>query len=289
MFKYVLVPATGSDTDASVFSAALTVVRQSNGHLTFLHMRADVQQTLLATLSMDVCGGGVAYDQILQSLEQEVTARQRKAELAIHSFCERAALSISNDCSINHATAELRTETGDGSMCFAEHGRTADLLVVGRSRYGETIDMGMLQACLMTSGRPMLISPPKAPTSLSGTVAIAWKNRPEAAKAVAAASSFVDRADRVIILSVDEGAATDEQSCDKLRYALSWRNPNTTVQRLQQDGRPPVEILLAAAGAANADLLAMGGYGHSRLREVIFGGFTRHVLSGADLPILMVH
>ena len=96
-------------------------------------------------------------------------------------------------------------------------------------------------------------------------------------------------ADRVVILSVVEDGETEELSCERLRYALSWHNPNTTLQRLKQDGRPSVEVLLAAAGAAGADVLVMGGYGHSRVREVIFGGFTRHVLSGADLPILMAH
>jgi len=50
-----------------------------------------------------------------------------------------------------------------------------------------------------------------------------------------------------------------------------------------------IETLLSAADAAQADVLVMGGYGHSRVREVIFGGFTRHVLKGADLPILMAH
>jgi nucleotide-binding universal stress UspA family protein len=54
-------------------------------------------------------------------------------------------------------------------------------------------------------------------------------------------------------------------------------------------GRPPVEALLAAAHAVNADMLVMGGYGHSRTREIIFGGFTRRILSHADLPVLMAH
>ena len=78
-------------------------------------------------------------------------------------------------------------------------------------------------------------------------------------------------------------------SCERLRYALSWHNPKTTLQRLKQDERPAVETMLAAAGAVEADVLVMGGYGHSRVREVIFGGFTRRVLTGADLPILMAH
>ena len=96
-------------------------------------------------------------------------------------------------------------------------------------------------------------------------------------------------ADRVVIFSVDEGAQTDEQYSERLRYTLSWHNPHTTVQRLKQDGQLPVETLLTAAAAAQADMLVMGGYGHGRMREIIFGGFTRHVLLGAGLPILMAH
>ena len=93
----------------------------------------------------------------------------------------------------------------------------------------------------------------------------------------------------MIILSVIEDARADERSCERLRHALSWQNPRTSVQCLRHDERPAVDTLLAAAGAANADLLVMGGYGHSRVREVMFGGFTRRVLSHADLPVLMAH
>jgi nucleotide-binding universal stress UspA family protein len=61
------------------------------------------------------------------------------------------------------------------------------------------------------------------------------------------------------------------------------------VQCLKPDGRSPVETLLAAAHSANADMLVMGGYSHSRTREIMFGGFTRRILSNADLPVLMAH
>ena len=96
-------------------------------------------------------------------------------------------------------------------------------------------------------------------------------------------------AGQVIILSVIEEVGADERSCERLRHTLAWHNRKTSVQCLQHADRPAVETLLAAAAAANADLLVMGGYGHSRLREVIFGGFTRHVLAHADLPVLMTH
>jgi nucleotide-binding universal stress UspA family protein len=149
--------------------------------------------------------------------------------------------------------------------------------------------MDILEAALMASGRPVLIAPARPPTRLSGMIAIAWKDRPEAARAVAAALPFIERADRVVILSVDEGAETDGESCERLRHALAWHNTNTIVQRMKPAGRPAAETLLEAAVAAGADMLVMGGYGHSRTREVIFGGFTRHVLTDASLPILMAH
>ena len=288
MFKYILVPATGADTDAVVFSTALAVARLSGSHLEFLHVRLDAQRALTAMATADM-GGGVGFDGLLELLEQDAAARQKKAELAFRDFCEREKLSVSSDLSTYLPSAEWRMEVGDEPAWLAEHGRTADLLVVGRAREGEPVAMDVLEACLMATGRPVLIATDVAPRHLSGTVAIAWKNKSEAARAVAAARPFVEMADKVVVLSVDEGGETDEVSCERLRYALSWHNPATTVQRLMRDGRAPAETLLAAARAAGADLLVMGGYGHSRMREVIFGGFTRHMLSGADLPILMVH
>jgi nucleotide-binding universal stress UspA family protein len=288
VLKFILVPATGADSDAPVFATALAAARLLGSHLEFLHVRTDVQQALIAMAAADT-GGGVAYGEVLASLEQDAAGRQKKAELAFHEFCEREKLAISTDLTTYLPSAEWRMEVGDEPAWLAQYGRAADLLVVGRAREGEPVAMNVLEACLIATGRPMLIAPARAPARLSGTVAIAWKNRPEAARAVEAARPFVEIADKVVILSVAEDGQTEEPSCERLRYALSWHNPNTTVQRLKQDGRPSVEILLGAAGAAGADLLVMGGYGHSRVREVIFGGFTRHVLSDAQLPILMAH
>jgi nucleotide-binding universal stress UspA family protein len=73
------------------------------------------------------------------------------------------------------------------------------------------------------------------------------------------------------------------------RQPTALHNTNISVCHLKQDDRPPVEALLNAVAGTNADLLVMGGYGHGRLREVIFGGFARRVLNGASLPILMAH
>ena len=288
MSRYVLVPATGADTDEPVFATALTLARLLPAHLEFLHVRVDVQATLTAMASADT-GGGIDFGRILETLEQEVASRQKKAELAFRDFCERERLLVSAELSAALPSAEWRMETGDGPTWLAAHGRAADLVVVGRARDGEAVAMDVLEAALMTTGRPVLIAPAKPRRELSGIVAIAWKDRPDAARAVAAAQPILKMADQVVILSVVEDARTDEQSCERLRHALAWHNPRTRVQCLTQGDRPAVDTMLAAAAAVSADLLVMGGYGHSRLREVMLGGFTRRVLSHADLPVLMAH
>jgi nucleotide-binding universal stress UspA family protein len=288
MSRYILVPSTGATTDEPVFAAALMVARLLPAHLEFLHVRVDVQATLTAMASADT-GGGIGYGEILETLEQEVASRQKKAETAFRDFCERERVPVTADPTTTLPSAEWRMETGDEPAWLAEHGRAADLVVIGREREGEPVAMDILEAALMETGRPVLIAPPQAKRELSGVVAIAWKNRPEAARAVAAAQPFLRMADQIIIFSVIEDAHTDEQSCDRLRHALSWRNPQTTVRCLSHGDHPPVDTLLTAAAAVKADMLVMGGYGHSRVREVIFGGFTRRVLSHADMPVLMTH
>ena len=196
MSRYVLVPATGADSDEPVFATALTVARLLPAHLEFLHVRLDVQETLTAMASADA-GGGIGFGQLLETMAQEVASRQKKAELAFRDFCERERLLVSAEPSAALPSAEWRMETGDEPTWLAAHGRAADLVVIGRPHDGEAVAMGLLEAALMTTGRPVLIAPAKARTERSGIVAIAWKDRPEAARAVAAAQPFLRTAEQV--------------------------------------------------------------------------------------------
>ena len=207
----------------------------------------------------------------------------------MHSFCAGEKIAMSTTASDGAPTAEWRVETGEEPHWLAIHGRIADLLVLGRVRDDKSVPMDVLDAALMETGRPLLIVPPHPPAQIGQTVAIAWKDTAEAASAVAAALPLLARARRVVILSVTEDPRADPASCERLRQALIWHNLATTVQHLAAEGREPADALLKTAAAIGADLLVMGGYGHSRMREVVFGGFTRRVLQAADLPVLMAH
>lgn len=121
------------------------------------------------------------------------------------------------------------------------------------------------------------------------TLLIAWKDTPEAARAVAAAMPFIDRARKVVIVSVEENEKAHGGTAERLQRNLRWHNAETMVQHLRCDGGLPPSIMLEAAGSAGITLLVTSGYSHSRLRQVVFGGVAQRILLGADLPVPMAH
>ena len=120
------------------------------------------------------------------------------------------------------------------------------------------------------------------------TVAIAWKATPHAARALTAALPFLSMAKQIVVLTVDEDRRKPEEEAERLMTGLRWHGIPVSVRHLQAGDQSGPETLLSAA-TEHAALLVMGGYGHSRLREWIFGGFTLNVLRAAAVPVLMAH
>lgn len=286
MPRFVLVPAHGTESDTPVFATALAVARPWAGHLAFLHVRADVETSVLLALGPDMMGSGGGA-QIVARLEKDIAEREQRAERKMRDFCAREEVPLEATPGVDRVSAEWRVETGDQGTWIAAYGRVADLLVVGRTRDDGTSGVSLLETALLRTARPLLIAAAKPPEVEGATIAIAWKDTRETARAVAASLRFVEKAKRVVIFSVEEGGGARDTSAERLNRALQWHNPAVTLERLTPDGRAPVEALLEAVSTLGANLLVMGGYSHSRMREVIFGGFTRRVLRGAELPVLM--
>jgi nucleotide-binding universal stress UspA family protein len=288
MFKDILVPSTGAATDAAVFATALLAARPSGGHLEFLHVRVDVTEIVVAMTSGGI-GGGAALQGVIDRLEVECKTQEQKAWQAFAKFCADNGIAGGGAQPGSGLSADLSVETGNEAQWLAEYGRFADLVVVGRMRDGQEVAMDVLEAALMDTGKPLLIAPKVAPAKLLGTVVIAWKDSPEAARAVSSAMTFIEQAESVKILSVGEDDKTREETCERLQRSLRWHNPATSVLYLERGGRAAVDVLMEAAKALDASLLVMGGYSHSRLREVVFGGFTQRCLTSCDFPVLMAH
>jgi len=241
----------------------------------------------MASADMGMAAG---LDSTISDMESEADTRERTADSAWRDFAAAHGIKLAErPCSSSVMTYEWLTETGSSADWLAEYGRVSDLVVVGRERQGGALSMDLMEAALMETGKPVMIAPDMPPTGVDGTVAIAWKNTKEAAGAITAALPFVRWAARVIVFTVDEDGEVKDKSHLRLVSSLRWHNPNVSLQVLQRHGRAPVTVLLEAVAKAGGNLLVMGGYGHTRLREAVFGGFTRAVLEQAPVTVLMAH
>lgn len=287
MIKTILVPASGTGADSVAFASALAVARKFEAHIDVLHVRVDAA-AMTATMAADG-GGAVMVSGLVERIDEEAAERESAAKRLFETFCDRERLTIA-DAPGGQAgpTAQWLRQVGDEAYWVAEYGRSADLLVIGRSADSEGGSVDTIEAALLGSGRPVLI-PPAAPlTALPDTVVIAWKAAPEAARAVTAAMPLIATAKRVLIVTVAEEMGLSDQEGARLMTSLRWHGLDVSTRHLQPGMTGAADTLLAAA-RDEAALVVMGAYGHSRLREWVFGGFTRHVLRGAEVPVLMMH
>ena len=287
MPKVLLLPVTGTPADAPVLQAALAVGRLFDGHLVALHVRHDVQRDIAAMASADM-GLATGLQDMIDRMERDADKRAEAAYAGWHTLCSSNGIVDAARPGPAGMTAEWRTEIGDQADWLAEHGRTCDLIVVGRTNDGDIGSEAVIEQALMQTGKPVLLVGATA-DSLAGTIAIAWKDSREAAGAVAAALPFIRLGSRVIVFTVSEDDDDTDTSVDRLVGALRWHNPNTEARTIRPNGKSAVDALLGGAVEAGCGLLVMGGYGHTRLREAVFGGFTRSVLEHAPLPVLIAH
>jgi nucleotide-binding universal stress UspA family protein len=188
-------------------------------------------------------------------------------------------------------TDQLETDWAIERVCL--RARHAGLTVVGQAAHdGEEEIPGhaLLHALLLTSGRPVLVVPETPTVSVPGTrVAVAWNATRESARAVADAMPLLEAAQAVMLVQIGTGSDNDLDSLGEIsRHLLRNKVANVT-QVTRAPDHDVGAVILGAAGEFGADLLVMGGYGHSRMREVVLGGATRHILKAATIPVLMSH
>ncbi|MBR0654131.1 universal stress protein [Plastoroseomonas arctica] len=290
MFQHILLPATGEPADAVVYATALAAGLGLPVHFGVLHVRQD-----LVTAAIDMAGlgvyGGYGAGRMIDTIEQETVAAEDAARAAFAAFRSESGLANAMPMA-GQGSATLTVETGVEEDALVAHGRTADLVVIGRAHGGEEVSLGRMQAVLAGIGRPLLVAAPHGPAALLDTVVIAWKDSAEAARAVSAAMPFIARAGRVLVVTIGEAGDPGEPgaaSAARLVETLTRHNSAVSAWHVPAGDGEGAEALLAAASEARATLLVMGAYGHGELREMVFGGFTRSVLGGAPMPVLMMH
>jgi nucleotide-binding universal stress UspA family protein len=178
----------------------------------------------------------------------------------------------------------------DGDDVVGSYGRVFDAIVLGRpSDDPQGPRMLTLEAGLFESGRPVLIAPPTAPRQLGENVLIAWNCSTEQARTTAFAMPLLRRAQKVTVLTV-EGATVPGPTGAQMARSLKLNGiPSEAITLKAERGRNAGDVILTRARELGCDLLIKGAYTQSRIRQMIFGGTTRHILANANLPVLMAH
>lgn len=193
------------------------------------------------------------------------------------------------------AVTWAHAQEGPAAINFAQQARFADLMVLGQADAADPaarcVPPDFVADVLSDSGRPALVIPyigMSAPPG--GTVAIAWKDTPQAVRALTAAVPFLARASQVHILTWGTGQAAQlNGKALSLDHYLKVHGVAATWHRDPGEPGDLGDLLMSRVADLGADLLVMGCYGHSRAREWVMGGVTRTVLQSMTVPVLMAH
>lgn len=277
-FNDILAPILSVDEDEPALAAAEIIAERAKGSVRALLVEVEPQPVLAA----DGGVSGFAWAEMLDAARAQFRGDKSKLDLRV----KRSTTPMTS--------SEMTTLLSVVGADVAVEARCADLSVILRPDGGmDGVRTSMFEGALFGSGRPVMVIPPRwTRQRIGANILIAWNGKREAARALADAAPFLQGGAKITIASVDVGkvsrdlaAATGEQVVAHLRR----RGLGAELRELDNLDGSEALALFAEARALEADLIVMGGYGRSRMREFVFGGVTREALKSAPLPLFMSH
>jgi nucleotide-binding universal stress UspA family protein len=276
-FKTIL-SVVGVNQGVEDINSAIELARQAEAHLSIL---------VISLVTLPPAG---AYGEFVSTAWLE----ERQSDMAKLEEQVAKVKARLEPQGISFAVEPLYTEYGWANTQIGERARYADLVLIGaRALHEEDLGKAALEGALFQSPSPVLVAPKgHTPTLQPRTVMIGWDSRDEAGHAIRAAMGLLAKADSVHIVVVDPDASPiangEEPGADIAAY-LARHNVRPIVQVLASGGLTIGEVLRRHASDIGADLIVMGAYGHSRMRERIFGGVTRSMIEEANRPLFLAH
>jgi nucleotide-binding universal stress UspA family protein len=268
-----------SDSTSSDARLNLAVSLASRFHAVLIGVAAEAVQPPPA----DGMGGALLVGDIIVAEEEQ-----------IHADLDAAERMFRSHPGVQDLETDWRSAIGMPVEMLARESRSADLIVIGRdldrlsAGSYRTVDPGEL---VMAAGRPVLVVPPGAETLSARHVIVGWKDAREARRALWDASPFLREAEEVHVIELaaeaDLDAATDRVT-DVVRHLERHAVKAHGEVRTQREASAAGELILVAE-QHGADLIVAGAYGHTRLREWIFGGVSRDLLRNSPKCCLLSH
>lgn len=273
-FVKILAPLTGGSTDEAVLAGAVAAALPTGARVAALFVRPD------PALSMPFYGESVSSVVVQEVVDQAKEVSDKAEKVA----CAAVGKVGETGARIDYARA-----TGNLADCVSQAARLCDLVVFLVPKDEERTGLTeAIEAVLLEARRPALISCRAIVPGFQERVAIGWNASVESALAVSAALPYLTRAKSVDILAAEQ-PGTPCADCAELTEYLSLHGVAAQTREVKAGARPIAEVLFEAAAEAGAGLLVLGGYSHSRWRELFVSGVTRQAIARADLPLFLVH
>lgn len=276
--KTILIPAEQRDGMGSVLQTALLLARRFDSYIEGFAVRPGMSEFVTVD-------GSVPLEPFRQAGIEE--ANKIKAEF--ESFMQKHGVAQAGQASAGLSFG-WRDDAPEGEDVVGSYGRVFDLIVMSRPNATALgLHRRALESGLFESGRPILLAPPSPPQTIATNVLIAWNGSTEQTRAIAFAMPLLEQAKRVTVLTIPGGAEVPGPSGEQVTRSLQRNGVPASLLNVELAGRSTGETVLATAASQDCDLLIKGAYTQSRLRQLIFGGSTRHILANAMLPVFMAH
>jgi nucleotide-binding universal stress UspA family protein len=278
--KTILVPTEDDNAMGSALETALIVARRCDSYIEGFALRWKSAELVAAGMM-----GGVVFD----ADDREIARMEMQARTTFESFMQKHGVPRSTTTTDSLSFGWLENAP-EGDAFVGSHGRVFDVIVMYRSdRNATDLHNQAINSGLFESGRPILLAPPSPPSQIATNVLIAWNRSTEQARATALAMPLLQKADQITVLTVVGGTEVAGPSAEQFTQYLRRNRIGAELKKAELAGRSTGETILATAQSLGCDLLIKGAYTQSRLRQMIFGGATQHVLENAMIPVLLAN
>lgn len=282
--KKLLVPLTGRPLDRRALTTAFLAARRFSAHVAGLAVAPHVE---IRNSIESAAIPAALVEQLLRIGQSEQDAVIDGAQALFHERRLAFDLTLTDEA----PGASWRRAEGPLAETVAAEARLADLTVLAQASDGSNAMGPTIEAALFQSGRPVLLAPAQEPAAVGLGVALAWDGGAAAARAVACALPFLHRAEKVVILSAQAPGAGNEADPCRLAEYLALHGVAAVIHPFDAAAeRTLSRTLTQAAADAGCDMMVMGAYGHSRMRERMWGGVTLDILrEPPPLTVLTAH
>jgi nucleotide-binding universal stress UspA family protein len=279
--RKILVRLAGDDGDAAVLQIGGALARRFGARLDCAYVMPRTASVILDASPVAAVaamfGGGSVAD--LDKADQERAARSHDA---FQAFCRSSALADAPP-GPDGVSAGWRQAAGQRDLIASA--ALSDLVVQGGVWPDPDVASDALFHLLSESGRSVLLAQSTAPDDLLRTVAIAWDDSLQAARALSAALPLLRQTQQIVVLQ----AGGDAVLPDRIRDHLAWHGLTARFEAIAGSGRSAAGAAAQAAAKAGAGLLVMGAYGYSHMEESILGGFTQDMLNERAFALFLHH